>query len=151
MNIVLVNPQIPQNTGAISRTCAATKTKLRLVGNVAFDISEKAVKRAGLDYWPYVDIKTYKTWEEYVEENKDSNIWLISKFGERTYWDATFSDSDSLVFGSETKGLGKEFLSKYPKDKILRIPMSCPNVRCLNLSNAASIVLYEAIRQISLK
>ncbi len=151
MNIVLVNPQIPQNTGTIARTCAATETKLRLVGNIAFDLSEKAVRRAGLDYWPYVDIKTLNTWEDYIKENNQSKIWLISKFGERTYWDANFSETDSLVFGSETKGLGKEFLSKYPSDSILRIPMSCPNVRCLNLSNATSIVLYEALRQINFK
>ena len=102
MNIVLVNPQIPQNTGAIARTCAATNTKLRLVGNISFDISEKAVRRAGLDYWPYVDIKTHDTWESYLEENKDSRIWLISKFGTREYWDADFCESDSIVFGSES-------------------------------------------------
>ncbi|MGI6681286.1 MAG: tRNA (cytidine(34)-2'-O)-methyltransferase [Bdellovibrionota bacterium] len=151
MNVVLVNPQIPQNTGSISRTCGATKTKLRLVGKIGFDISDKAVRRAGLDYWPYVDIKTHETWEDYVLENKDSKLWLISKFGTREYWDANFSKDDSLVFGSETKGLGKEFLSKYDEAQILRIPMSCEHVRSLNLSNAVSIVLYESLRQISLK
>ena len=151
MNIVLVNPQIPQNTGAISRTCAATNTKLRLVGNISFDISEKAVRRAGLDYWPYVDIKTHDTWESYLEENSNSKIWLISKFGTKEYWDADFSETDSIVFGSETKGLGKPFLSKYDKSQILRIPMSCNHVRSLNLSNAVSIVLYEALRQINIK
>lgn len=151
MNIVLVNPEIPQNTGAIARTCAATETKLRLVGNIAFDISQKAVRRAGLDYWPYVDIKTHETWQDYIQENADSKIWLISKFGSKEYWDANFNETDSIVFGSETKGLGKDFLNKFDKSQILRIPMSCENVRSLNLSNAASIVLYEALRQINLK
>lgn len=159
MDIVLVNPQIPQNTGAISRTCAATGTRLRLVGNIAFDISEKAVKRAGLDYWPYVDIKTHSTFDDYLDEIKNDNqnasssskIWYVSKFGIKEYWDADFNENDSIVFGSETKGLGKEFLSKCDKSQILRIPMSCNHVRSLNLSNAVSIVLYEALRQVNLK
>lgn len=159
MDIVLVNPQIPQNTGAISRTCAATNTRLRLVGHISFDISQKSVRRAGLDYWPYVDIKTIDTWDEYVKEynqqsisaNLEPKIWYISKFGTKEYWDADFNENDSIVFGSETKGLGKEFLSKCDKSQILRIPMSCNHVRSLNLSNAVSIVLYEALRQVNLK
>ena len=148
MNIVLVNPQIPQNTGSISRTCAATGTKLCLVGKLGFDISDKSVKRAGLDYWDYVEVEKYDTWDDYVTQNKDSKIWLFSKYGETIFWDAKFSEGDSLVFGSETKGLGKELLSKYPKEQVLKLPMSCKYVRCLNLSNTASIALYEALRQI---
>ena len=134
LNIVLYEPEIPQNTGNIARLCACCGASLYLVGKLGFSLSSKYTKRAGLDYWPYVDIKTHDTWESYLEENKDSRIWLISKFGTREYWDADFCESDSIVFGSETKGLGKPFLSKYDKSQILRIPMSCNHVRSLNLS-----------------
>lgn len=147
MDVVLVQPEIPQNTGSIARTCAATQIPLHLVGKLGFDLSEKAVRRAGLDYWPWVPLHQHRGWNDYVEAAKPKKIWLLSKFGERTYWDADFGAQDALVFGSETKGLGKEFIATFPKEQVLRIPMSCEAVRSLNLSNAVSIVLFEALRQ----
>jgi tRNA (cytidine/uridine-2'-O-)-methyltransferase len=148
MDIVLVNPQIPQNTGSIARTCAATNTPLHLVGKMGFEITEKAVRRAGLDYWPYVSLHQHQTWEEYLTKRSPPKIWLLSKFGTRTYYDAEFTENDAIVFGSETTGLGQEFLAQFPASSILRIPMECEGVRSLNLSNAVSIVLYEAKRQL---
>ncbi|MBN8549231.1 MAG: tRNA (cytidine(34)-2'-O)-methyltransferase [Deltaproteobacteria bacterium] len=150
MDIVLVNPQIPQNTGSIARTCAATQTPLHLVGKIGFDLSEKAVRRAGLDYWPWVPLSKHQSWEEYLEARKPPHAWFFSKFGTRLYSDAPFGPHDALVFGSETKGLGEEFLSKVPADQILRIPIVCDAVRSLNLSNAVSIALYEGRRQLKL-
>lgn len=150
MHIVLVEPQIPQNTGSISRTCAATDTPLHLVEPLGFDITEKSVRRAGLDYWPYVKLFRHATWEHYITTAQPQRVWLFSKFGERLYTTADFGPNDALVFGSETKGLGQEFLSRYPKTDILRIPIVTDYVRSLNLSNAVSIALYEARRQLRL-
>jgi len=150
MDVVLVNPQIPQNTGSIARTCAATQTPLHLVGRLGFDLSEKAVRRAGLDYWPHVKLARHGTWEGYLETRKPRKVWLFSKFGTRIYHAADFAPDDALVFGSETKGLGQEFLARYPSDQILRIPIVTEHVRSLNLSNAVSIALYEARRQMGM-
>lgn len=150
MDVVLVNPQIPQNTGSIARTCAATQTPLHLVGKLGFDLSEKAVRRAGLDYWPHVPLTRHASWEDYVANRNPSQVWLLSKFGERIYHAVDFQPDDAIVFGSETKGLGEEFLSRFPREQILRIPIVCDAVRSLNLSNAVSIVLYEARRQLKL-
>ena len=147
MDVVLVNPQIPQNTGSIARTCAATLTPLHLVGQMGFEITEKAVRRAGLDYWPFVNLHQHESWEEYQKKNAPRKIWLLTKFATRPYYEADFSPDDALVFGSETTGLGSEFISRYPTEQCLRIPMECDGVRSLNLSNAVSIVLYEARRQ----
>jgi tRNA (cytidine/uridine-2'-O-)-methyltransferase len=150
VQIVLVEPQIPQNTGSISRTCAATDTPLHLVEPLGFEITEKAVRRAGLDYWPYVKLFRHASWDSYLADAKPNRVWLFSKFGERLYTTADFGPNDALVFGSETKGLGQEFLSRYPSDQILRIPIVTDYVRSLNLSNAVSIALYEARRQLNL-
>jgi len=147
MDIVLIEPEIPQNTGSIARTCAATRCPLHLVGKLGFEITEKAVRRAGLDYWPYVSLFQHESWEHYLHNNRPRNVWLLSKFAEKNYTSAAFHTDDALVFGSETAGLGKDFLEKFSKDQILRIPMLEPQVRSLNLSNAVSIVLYEALRQ----
>lgn len=150
MDVVLVNPEIPQNTGSIARTCAATQTPLHLVGDLGFDISEKAVRRAGLDYWPWVPLHQHASWEDYETAAAPKKIWLFTKFGSRLYTDAEFSTDDALVFGSETKGLGQDFLAQFPPEQCLRIPIVCPEVRSLNLSNAVSIALYEARRQLNL-
>jgi tRNA (cytidine/uridine-2'-O-)-methyltransferase len=150
MHVVLVEPQIPQNTGSISRTCAATDTPLHLVGQLGFSITEKAVRRAGLDYWKYVKLSEHRTWDEFIDTVKPGRIWLFSKFGERLYTDVEYGENDALVFGSETKGLGQEFMSKYPREQILRIPIATEYVRSLNLSNAVSIALFEARRQLKL-
>lgn len=150
MDIVLVEPQIPQNTGSIARTCAATDTPLHLVGPLGFEIDEKAVRRAGLDYWPYVKLFEHQSWTDYLNRSQPSRVWLFSKFGERLYTSAEFGPNDALVFGSETKGLGQEFLAQFPREQILRIPIVTTYVRSLNLSNAVSIALYEARRQLHL-
>lgn len=148
MHVALVNPQIPQNTGSIARTCAATKTPLMIIGQPAFEISDRTVKRAGLDYWPYVQLEKYPEWEEYHRLHQPRKVWLLSKFATKPYYQADFHPNDCLVFGSETKGLGKEFMSQFPEEQLLQIPMLEPQVRSLNLSNAVSIVLYEALKQV---
>ena len=148
MDIVLVKPEIPQNTGSIARTCAATQTPLHIVGKPLFEISEKRVRRAGLDYWPHVMLNMHSSWEDYIEFAKPERIWLLTKFAKRLYYTAEFGPNDAIVFGSETKGLGKEFLSQFDDTQCLRIPMPCAGVRSLNLSNSVSIILYEARRQL---
>ncbi|MCX6115852.1 MAG: tRNA (cytidine(34)-2'-O)-methyltransferase [Proteobacteria bacterium] len=150
MQIVLVEPQIPQNTGSIARTCAATDSSLHLVGPLGFEISEKAVRRAGLDYWPHVKLSQHPSWDEYIDTAKPERIWLFSKFGQKLYTDAQFQQGDALVFGSETKGLGPQLLANFSPEQILRIPIISTHVRSLNLSNAVSIALYEARRQLKL-
>jgi len=150
MDVVLVEPEIPQNTGSIARTCAATRTPLHIVGETPFEISDRTVRRAGLDYWPHVNLSRHSDWDSYLQSSSPRKVWLLSKFGTRPYYEAEFSPEDAIVFGSETKGLGKEFLSKFDPSQILAIPMSCPEVRSINLSNAVSIVLYEARRQLKL-
>lgn len=147
INVVLVNPEIPQNTGSIARTCAATETPLHIIEPMAFKIDEKRVRRAGLDYWPYVDLHQHLSWENYLKTEQPKKIWMLSKFAERPYFDAQLSTGDAIVFGSETKGLGEKMLESIPAEQRLCIPMSCKEVRSLNLSNAVSIVLYEYIRQ----
>ena len=147
MDIVLIEPQIPQNTGSIARTCAATQTPLHLVGRLGFDLSEKAVRRAGLDYWPHVPLSRHSGWEAYLEARRPRKVWLFSAHGTRLYVDADFHDQDALVFGKETKGLGAPFLSQFPPEQILVIPIVSQHVRSLNLSNSVAIALYEARRQ----
>lgn len=151
MHIVLIKPQIPQNTGSIARTCAATEIPLHIIGPTPFEITDKQAKRAGLDYWPYVNLTKHKSWEEYYNSSKPKNVWLLTKFAEKYYYDVNFTLDDALVFGSETTGLGQAFLSTFPQEQQLKIPMSCSAVRSLNLSNAVSIVLFEALRQLRYK
>ena len=146
VNIVLVEPEIPQNTGNIARSCAATGSDLHLVRPLGFDTSDKALKRAGLDYWKYLNVFYYDSIEEVMDKfyNGD-NFYFLSTKGKKIYSDAKFKDGDFLVFGKETQGLNELLLEKY-YDKTLRIPM-IGNLRSLNLSNSAAIVLYEALRQ----
>ena len=145
-NIVLVEPEIPQNTGNISRTCAATGSILHLVKPLGFDVSDKALKRAGLDYWQYLDIRYYDGIGELIEKYyTGDNFYFLSTKGAKVYSDVKFKDGDFLVFGKETKGLPEELLhDNY--DLAIRIPMG-QNIRSLNLSNSVAIVLYEALRQ----
>lgn len=146
LNIVLVEPEIPNNTGAIARTCAATGAKLHLIKPLGFDISDKAVKRAGLDYWWLVDIYVYENLAEYFEKNGDENIWLTTTKAPHSYDEADFStDSVTLLFGKETAGLPQWLREKY-YDRCIRIPM-ISEARSLNLSNAAAIMTYEVLRQ----
>lgn len=147
MQIVLYQPLIPQNTGSIARTCAATNSELHLVGPLGFEITEKAVKRAGLDYWPFVKLFEHDSFEQYLENARPDNIWFIETNGSKNYSEVNYGPRDAIIFGQETKGIAPEIMAKYQSDQILSIPIFCSGVRSLNLSNAVSIVLYEALRQ----
>ncbi|HVN63937.1 MAG TPA: tRNA (cytidine(34)-2'-O)-methyltransferase [Candidatus Binataceae bacterium] len=146
LHIVLVRPEIPQNTGSIARLAAATKTRLHLVGPLGFSLEDRYLKRAGLDYWPLVDLCTYPGWPEFAAEHRQVTSKFFSTHADASYLDAKYSRGDFLFFGSETRGLGKEFLAPRT-DSAYRIPIFEPGVRSLNLSNAVSIVIYEALRQ----
>ncbi len=145
VNIVLVEPEIPHNTGAIARTCAATGARLHLIKPLGFDISDKAVKRCGLDYWHLVDISVYENLEEYFLKNGDNNLYLATTKAPRAYHQADMTGNVSLMFGKETAGLPEELREKY-RDRCIRIPM-IRDARSLNLSNSAAILVYEALRQ----
>ena len=145
VNIVLVEPEIPQNCGNIARTCAATRSRLHLVEPLGFDISEKAVRRAGLDYWPMLDLQVYHSLEDLFARNPDPDLWLATTKAPRDYTAAQFRDGCWLFFGKETAGLPKQFRDRYA-DRCLRIPMR-PDARSLNLSNSVAILAYEALRQ----
>ena len=144
-NIVLFAPEIPQNTGSIARTCAATGTTLHLIKPLGFDISDAAVKRAGLDYWHLVDVRVYEDAEEYLRKNGDEDLWLLSTKAPRSYAEADLSGGVSLMLGRETTGLPEELMRRY-RDRVLRIPMKA-RARSLNLASSASVILYEALRQ----
>lgn len=147
LNIVLVNPEIPFNTGNIGRSCVATGTMLHLVGKLGFKIESKEIRRSGLDYWPNLNYRRYADWDEFLRINqpKEQDMFFLSTKGKKIYWDARFSPNSYLVFGAESCGLPKDFYERY-KDRLYTIPMPGP-VRSLNLSSSAAIVLFEAIRQ----
>lgn len=146
LNIVLLEPEIPHNTGAIARTCAATGARLHLIKPLGFDISDKAVKRCGLDYWHLVDISVYENIDEYFNINGDGNLWLATTKAPRDYSQADFStETVSIMLGKETAGLPEALRMKY-YDRCIRIPM-VSEARSLNLSNSAAILAYEALRQ----
>ena len=147
LNIVLVEPEIPQNCGNIARTCAATGCVLHLIRPLGFDISEKAVRRAGLDYWSQVTVRDYDNLEDFFSKNNVEQMWCLSTKAPRCYTEAEFSDNCYLFFGKETKGLPEAFLEEH-YDSCVRIPM-LPDTRSLNLSNAVAITVYEALRQLS--
>ncbi len=144
LNIVLHEPEIPQNTGNIARTCAATGTRLHIIKPMGFEINDKHLKRAGLDYWNLLDITYYENLEDFFEKN-DGNYYFCSTKAPSTYTEASFKDNDYLFFGKETKGLPESLLSEN-LDKCIRIPM-VSDARSLNLSNSVAIVVYEALRQ----
>ena len=145
LNIVLVEPEIPQNTGNISRTCAATGSRLHIVKPMGFTIDDKKLKRAGLDYWHLVDISYYDSFAQLQEKYPDSRFFYFTTKGRHRHSDVAFQDGDFLVFGKETKGLPEELLMQNEKD-CLRIPMFS-EARSLNLGNSVAIALYEALRQ----
>ena len=147
-----MRPEIPQNTGSIARLVAATRTRLHLVGPLGFSLEDRYLKRAGLDYWPLVDLRTYEKWDEFdaiFDSAHSAQFKYFSTHAQKSYLDAEYQPGDFLVFGSETKGLGSEFLETR-RDAAYRIPIFEPGVRSLNLANAVSIVAYEALRQMAL-
>ncbi|MBR2714914.1 MAG: tRNA (uridine(34)/cytosine(34)/5-carboxymethylaminomethyluridine(34)-2'-O)-methyltransferase TrmL [Ruminococcus sp.] len=145
LNIVLIEPEIPQNTGNISRTCAATGARLHLVKPFGFEINDKHLKRAGLDYWQYLDITYYENQEEFFEKNKGENFYFFTTKALNRHSDVSYPDKAFLVFGKETKGLPEDLLLKN-RDRCVRIPM-IDQARSLNLSNAVAIAAYETLRQ----
>ena len=147
LHVALWEPEIPPNTGNIARICAATETRLHLIGRLGFHIDDRTVKRAGLDYWPHVDLVQHTTWNEFLAAMPEARIWLIDNPAERSYTQVQYQDGDVLVFGSETRGL-PERIRTDAAERLLSIPMSSAHVRSLNLSNSVGIVLYEALRQI---
>ncbi len=144
-NIVLVEPEIPQNTGNISRTCAVTDSSLHLIKPLGFSIEEKHLRRAGLDYWQYLDLHVYESLDEFFEKNKGGEFYYFSTKAPKRYTDVTYPDGAFLIFGKETKGLPEELLEKN-LERCVRIPMKGA-LRSLNLSNSVAIAIYEALRQ----
>lgn len=145
-NIVLFEPEIPPNTGNIIRLCANTGASLHLIHPLGFDMDEKSLRRAGLDYIDLSIVHHYDNYQDYIGQNGVDSLYAISTKGTRHYSDCNFTQGDSFIFGPETRGLPKEILGEFDPDKILRIPM-LENSRSLNLSNSASIIVYEAWRQ----
>ncbi len=147
LNVVLVRPEIPQNTGSIARLTAAVRVRLHLVGPLGFSLADRYLRRAGLDYWPMVDLRTYVNAEAFFSAHPAGPFKLFSARAPHSYIQAQFAPGDFLLFGSETKGLGRTILSS-GIGPAYRIPIFEPGVRSLNLSNAVSIVVYEALRQL---
>ena len=145
MNIVLHQPEIPQNTGNIGRTCVATGTVLHLIEPLGFSLNEKAIKRAGMDYWKELDVRRYTNFEEFLEKNPNAKIWMATTKAKHVYSEVEFGPDDYIMFGKESAGIPEEILVDY-EDTCIRIPM-LDKIRSLNLSNSVSIVLYEALRQ----
>ncbi len=145
MNIVLLEPEIPANTGNIGRTCVATGTKLHLIEPLGFRLTENDIRRAGMDYWEKLDVKRYINYADFLEQNHPLRIFMATTKAKRSYTDVSFSEDDYILFGKESAGIPEELLVENEANCI-RIPM-LPTIRSLNLSNSVAIVLYEALRQ----
>ena len=148
-NVVLVEPEIPPNTGTTARLCGATDTILHLVKPLGFSTDDKHLKRAGLDYWEYIKIVYWESFDDFLTRQDEKKLYFFTKKTGSPYTEAEFKPGDFLIFGKETKGLPEEVIRLY-KDRCYTIPMSNPKIRSLNLANAAGIVLYEALRQQSI-
>ncbi|HEY8272756.1 MAG TPA: tRNA (cytidine(34)-2'-O)-methyltransferase [Pseudobdellovibrionaceae bacterium] len=145
--IVLIEPEIPQNTGNIGRTCVAANCELHVVGKLGFEINDKNLKRAGLDYWPYLSFHRHESFEDWLKHVEDtSRIWLFTTKTKRTYFEPKYVSGDWLVFGKETKGLAPDFLAKFPNQNVT-IPMIGEGARSLNLATSVAIAAYEGVRQ----
>jgi len=147
LHIVLVEPEIPPNTGNIARSCAATGSVLHLVKPLGFSIDDKTVRRAGLDYWPYVKLEIHESFDAFLERYKDRRMFLATTKGGQPYTEAQFQDEDMILFGKETAGLPRDFIEDRASQAI-RIPMVAETaLRSLNLANSVNIILFEALRQ----
>ncbi|AHI04699.1 rRNA methyltransferase [Bdellovibrio bacteriovorus W] len=145
--IVLIEPEIPQNTGNIGRTCVATNCELHIVGKPSFEITDTNVKRAGLDYWPFLSLYRHDSLESWLAQVPDpSRIWLFTTKTQRTYFEPEYQSGDWLVFGKETKGLAPELLQRFPQQNVT-IPMIGEGARSLNLATSVAIAAYEGLRQ----
>lgn len=147
MHVVLYQPEIPPNTGSVARLCAATLTPLHLIEPLGFKIDDKHLKRAGLDYWEFVDLHVHNSWQQFLQKSAGKQLFYFSKKASRSYTQVSFAQDDYLVFGPETRGLPEEWIA-LNAERALRIPMMGRGVRSLNLSNAVAIVLYEGLRQL---
>lgn len=145
LNIVLHEPEMPANTGNIGRTCVATNTRLHLIEPLGFQINDKMLKRAGLDYWDKLDVRIYRDFEDFTDKNPEAKIYMATTKAARSYTDVSFEDDCYIMFGRESAGIPETILQRY-QDTSIRIPM-WGEIRSLNLSNAVAIVLYEALRQ----
>ena len=148
-HIVLIEPEIPMNTGNIGRLSLASGSTLHLVKPFGFELSDKRVKRAGLDYWQHISLKIYESVEEFFELNKDQKMVLFSSHGKKDFWDIPFTDDMFLVFGKESVGLSSEIIENNA-ESVYKIPIYSEHIRSLNLANAVSIVVYEGIRNLNL-
>lgn len=147
INIVLHEPEIPHNTGAIARSCVLTNSRLHLIKPFGFDLDDKHLKRAGLDYWKYLDLTIYEDLDDFFEKNKDINFYLATTKTNNIYSDVKFKDGDFIFFGKETAGLPEDFIKKH-SERAIRIPMIKDLKRSLNLANSCTVILYEALRQL---
>ncbi len=147
LNIVLHEPEIPHNTGAIARSCALTNTRLHLIEPLGFELSDKYLKRTGLDYWPLVDLTIYKNFEDFISKNMNANLYFATTKAKKYYHEINYKDEDFIVLGKETKGLPEEILDAY-RENLIKIPMIPEIKRSLNLANSANIILFESLRQI---
>jgi tRNA (cytidine/uridine-2'-O-)-methyltransferase len=147
LNIVLIEPEIPNTTGNIGRLSLASGSSLHLVKPFGFEINDSRLKRAGLDYWQHLNVVTYESVEDFFEINKDKKMAFLSSHGKKEYWDIPFENELFLIFGKESKGLGSVILTNH-SDKLYKIPLFSDHVRSLNLANAVGIVVYEGIKQL---
>lgn len=146
-NVVLFQPEIPQNTGNIGRLCVGSNCALHLIKPLGFSLDDKHMKRAGLDYWQHLTFKVYENFQDFIDKNKPERIFFFSKKTDKAYWDVKYQKGDYFVFGRETKGLSDEIMEQF-KNNLLTIPMP-GKTRSLNLSNSVSVIVYEAMRQIN--
>lgn len=147
LNIVLIEPEIPNNTGNIGRLSLATGSRLHLVKPFGFEIDDKRLKRAGLDYWQHLEVIYYDSIDEFFRKNNNSEMIFLSSHGTKSHWDISFSDNMFLVFGKESVGLPKALIEQY-SDRLFKIPLYSDSIRSLNLANAVSIIIYEGLRQL---
>ncbi|WP_047419202.1 tRNA (cytidine(34)-2'-O)-methyltransferase [Cellulophaga sp. Hel_I_12] len=149
LNLVLFEPEIPNNTGNIGRLSLASGCHLHLVKPFGFELSDKRVKRAGLDYWQYLSLTIYESIEDFYVQHQDKNLVYFSSHGEKTHWEIPFEEGMFLIFGKESVGLPKDIIQKN-EDKVYKIPLYSEHIRSLNVSNAVAIVVYEGLRQLHL-
>lgn len=148
LNIVLFQPEIPQNTGNIARTCVLTNSKLHLIKPLGFSLDEKHLKRAGLDYWQYLDMEIHESYEEFREKYKEGNFYFSTTKGSKIYTEVNYKEGDFIIFGRESAGL-PDYIRNSNLGSLIRVPMLQTSTRSLNLSNTAAIVAFEAMRQMN--
>ena len=147
LNIVLLNPEIPNNTGNIGRVCLASGSKLHLIKPLGFEINDKRLKRAGVDYWQHLEVIYYDDFDDFLSKNPKGKLYFFSSHAAKTVWDLKFDQNDFLIFGKESVGLPESITDLY-RDNCYKIPLYSPKIRSLNLANAVSIVVYEGLRQL---